>query len=160
MENINEVKKTKKSRKTSRQMEELLYSKKGAEFLAEHGNKKRISRNKISNILLNFIWNSLVKFQKAEWTSKGGYYEYYLINSDEFSKEEIVDFSMFFNTIDHLKNLIVIPTPIDKEYLTVKDLFHYSGACMIFEYKYKNQALQAWQDQLFRILTLQEFPKY
>ena len=148
--------------KAKRSVKELMLSKRGCDYLYENGNRKRISAKRIFKILSDFIKESVYMVIYAEGKGKGkgkgGYYEYYLIHSDEYSKEEIADFSKFFNTLYHLNNMLNIPELKDRKFFTVEKLLRLSSACMIFEYKYSKKEFQEWQDRLFKILTLQELP--
>lgn len=158
MEKKDDAKRKEQLRKNSKKkVNEVIFSKRGADFIAKNGGGKRISVKKISDILFKFTVDTILLV--LEHDKNGGYLEYYLMHSDEYTYEEVTDYIKCFNTIGHLQNMLNIPKIKEKKFVDVEQLLRYSSACMIFEYKYHQDFLKEWQDRLFKILTLQELPK-
>ena len=62
--------------------------------------KKRISEKRIHKIIWEFVENSFLEVVDCE--PFNGAEEYYLLHAEDYTKEQILDYTMFFNTIRYL----------------------------------------------------------
>ena len=145
--------------KSQKRVHEMCYGRRGSEFLYENGDNRRISKDRLFQFLLVFIKDTVLYMANLDKDKRGGYFEYYLVHSDEYQSKDIIDYVKCYDTIKKIFNLMNMPELKDKKFLKVSTILRYSQACFIFEYKYNGKYFQKWQDDLFRILTLQDIPK-
>lgn len=121
--------------------------------------KKRIKTERFLNSLLNFIVETQTVQDIVDengFYKDGGYMEYYLIHSKDFSREELEDNIKFCSTVQHLLDLSK-KISLCEEYktITVEKVLELANADIICMYEFHDKKFEEWQVQVFKLLTFQ-----
>lgn len=121
--------------------------------------KKRIKTERFSKALLNFIVETQTVQDIVDengFYKDGGYMEYYLIHSKEFSREELEDNIKFCSTVQHLLNLSKkILSHEEYKTITAEKVLELANADIICMYEFHERKFEEWQIRVFELLTFQ-----
>ena len=125
--------------------------------MSEINLKKTIKTERFRSILFKFLVESQTVQDIVDENAylKGGYTEYYLIRSNEFSREEFEDNVKFCNTMEHLGKLLCEDAIKTRKTITIQSVLLFANAELIFQYKFHDKKFQEWQYRVFEILTFQ-----
>ena len=119
--------------------------------------RKKVKVEEFQKALSAFVINSqtlLDEANKASTIKKGGLIDYYLINSNKFSKEELEDAIKFCRANEYLVDAIF--KNFRNETISVDDALNSAHADIIFSYKFHDKKFRNWQLHVFEILTFKD----
>ena len=130
-------------------------------FMEEINFKRRVKTKRFLKSLFIFMVNSeALDFRAANSDLNVGHVDYYLIHSDEYTKEEFEDNIKFAKTMEYLNRIISLKSNLE-EYLTisVEKVWAIANADVIFKFSFHNPKFKEWQSKLFELLTFQNLFK-
>lgn len=127
------------------------------ESMSEINLKKRVKSERFRQAVLKFIFETQTVQDIIDENGflKGGYIDYYLFHSDEYSKEELADNIKFCSTVQYLGKAALSDYVRDHKTITVRTALFLASSHIIFQYKYYDKKFQEWQYQVYELLTFQ-----
>lgn len=120
--------------------------------------KRRVNTQRFQKALSAYLINShilaLVQDENGD-LKEGGFLDYFLINSNKFSKEEFEDYVKFCKAYDYLSPL-VFDSCFKTKTVSVQQVLTATHANIIFKYKFNDPKFQRWQEHVLDILTFQD----
>ena len=119
--------------------------------------RKKVKAEQFQRALSAFVINSqdLLDFgDKSKAIKHGGMIDYYLINSNQFSREEFEDAIKFCKANEYLAEPIF--KSFKTETISVDDALQSACAEIIFKYEFHAKKFKDWQLHVFEILTFKD----